>query len=310
MITTRRLLLPLIVGLSASPSGLTTPGVVSGESRRSDGPCASEVTRATEYHYTVSGRARPLLVWTGRRDVGAATVERTANAANGERIALVIGTDPARAPMRMNRWGYTSESRCGTRTDVVGLMTQSDEKTIDEATVSIAAGDASRPYRAIRATIDGASARTEALRVNAPSERTYRDAASILEALPVGRATRAIAVPAGASPGFLFAVDAALQRAAASPDGASTTLSYVYGLHAYDLSAVVVGRPAALAVGGRTYARTVAVDFLVRNRSTGERTEFQITAGTSGDVTGVPLRVVYRPRWWLELELQLAGDRP
>jgi hypothetical protein len=29
-------------------------------------------------------------------------------------------------------------------------------------------------------------------------------------------------------------------------------------------------------------------------------------AGTTGDLAGVPLRIVYRPRWWLELELTLV----
>jgi len=59
-------------------------------------------------------------------------------------------------------------------------------------------------------------------------------------------------------------------------------------------------------VRARTYERVLDTDFETRNRSTGEVWRFQVTSGTAATVmspAGVPLRVVYRPRRWLEREL-------
>src|SRR5262245_5961432 len=57
------------------------------------------------HHYTMNARVRPLLFWIGRDDVGDAVV---AKRQNGESVgySLLIGSDPDRAPRRINRWGY------------------------------------------------------------------------------------------------------------------------------------------------------------------------------------------------------------
>jgi len=142
-----------------------------------------------------------------------------------QQIDLLIGTDPERAPMHVNRWGYASELTCAGQTQVVGLMTQSDEDTIQAATVSVSpSGGKTHQCRAVRGTIAAGPAETELLRVS-----------------------------------------------------------------------------------------TGDTEFETRNTISGEVTRFQVTSGTAATgalLTGVPLRVVYRPRWWLELELLLDGSRP
>ena len=45
--------------------------------------------------------------------------------------------------------------------------------------------------------------------------------------------------------------------------------------------------------------------FQVRNRRTGHKTSFSIAYGLSGDVRERPVRIVFRPRWWMEAELLL-----
>lgn len=60
-------------------------------------------------------------------------------------------------------------------------------------------------------------------------------------------------------------------------------------------------------IGDSRYGPGVDATFAILNLSTGEITEFVLTAGTAGDLAGVPLRIVYRPHWWLELELTLAA---
>jgi hypothetical protein len=46
-------------------------------------------------------------------------------------------------------------------------------------------------------------------------------------------------------------------------------------------------------------------EFVVTNRATRETTEFEIAYGTEDTLSEVPVRIVYRPRWWLELQLTL-----
>ena len=44
------------------------------------------------------------------------------------------------------------------------------------------------------------------------------------------------------------------------------------------------------------------------NRTTGEETPFTVVYGVEGDLTGVPLLISWRPRWWLEIECALRSD--
>ena len=60
---------------------------------------------------------------------------------------------------------------------------------------------------------------------------------------------------------------------------------------------------------GAAGAGELESDFQVQNRTTGSTTQFQIAYATAGSHPGVARRIVYRPRWWLELEL-LLKERP
>src|SRR5579871_3736560 len=99
--------------------------------------CQSLPLTNVDRPYAVSGRVRLLLFWTGLREVGDARITWT-GATSGQRgFELLIGTDPDRAPRRLNRWGYEAEKLCddGSAT-LLGVMTQADEQTVDEATTT------------------------------------------------------------------------------------------------------------------------------------------------------------------------------
>lgn len=267
-------------------------------------PCAS-LTDRTSYRYVVTGRARPLIIWTGRHDVGAARITRATGSAGDQRIDLLIGTDPERAPMHVNRWGYTSEATCEGRTQVVGLMTQSDEETIEAATVSVGAtAGATHQYRAVRGIVTAGAAQTEMLRVSTDRSFTHRDLDEMLNLLPLPGAMRSSTVPTDVAPGFLLAM---AEELAATPRAARQR-TYVYSGVLYTLQRSASEERVSAAIGASTYERVLDTAFETRNRLTGEVTRFQVTSGTAATGTalaGVPLRVVYRPRWWLELELVL-----
>ena len=46
--------------------------------------------------------------------------------------------------------------------------------------------------------------------------------------------------------------------------------------------------------------------FESRRLDSGSRTQFEVTAGTAGDLRGVPLVIEWQPRWWLRATLRLV----
>lgn len=110
--------------------------------------------------------------------------------------------------------------------------------------------------------------------------------------------------PPHAESGFLRAVTSLMQESAMAfgesrkpPDGLRRL--YVYGGNVYEMT-LRQSRPTRSAGTGELES-----DFQVRNRTTGSTTQFQIAYTTSGRNPAVARRIVYRPRWWLELELLL-----
>jgi hypothetical protein len=82
-----------------------------------------------------------------------------------------------------------------------------------------------------------------------------------------------------------------------------------YGATNYRLRLTSVTNRREITVGGVRYADPVETEFEILNLATRETTEFDMVAGTTGDLTGVPLQITCRPRWWLQIELALAETR-
>ena len=119
---------------------------------------ALALTNGHRHHYTISGRVRPLLFWIGKDDIGDAVItqKRENDAAS---YALLIGSDPDRAPRSINRWGYISEEVHGTEATLVGLMTESDEESVSQAEANLRnRGD--RTFNVIHAAVAGGEARS------------------------------------------------------------------------------------------------------------------------------------------------------
>jgi hypothetical protein len=66
--------------------------------------------------------------------------------------------------------------------------------------------------------------------------------------------------------------------------------------------------------GGSTKSTTsqfsdvAEVDFRLHNQTDGSKHDFSIWFPLRGDQQGVPLRIVDKPRWWLQVDLRLAGQ--
>jgi len=73
-------------------------------------PCEPMRKAGSRVHqYRLAARIRPLLFWIGKDNVGDACLTWLKEADGEPGYGLLIGSDPARAPLEINRWGYVSE---------------------------------------------------------------------------------------------------------------------------------------------------------------------------------------------------------
>jgi hypothetical protein len=188
------------------------------------------------HHYMMSARVRPLLLfWIGRSNIGDAIVTR-AVAPHEARYSLLIGSDPERAPRRINRWGYIEEKIRGDAASVVGLMTESDEESVEEAEMNLRReGSGLHTFNVIRAAIDSEQSRSVVTTVGAPADYSFRQVQAVLalarDGGTAGR-SRAVRLPQGTRRGFLSALAEIIHAQAESVRSgtlhAGRPLTYVY----------------------------------------------------------------------------------
>jgi hypothetical protein len=85
-----------------------------------------------------------------------------------------------------------------------------------------------------------------------------------------------------------------------------TTLVYIHRAKLYDLLQDRLEVLRGAGDGSDGPATAIRARFRIRNRQTGELSgEYTAVYGLSGDLTAVPIRMIYQPRWWLRTELTL-----
>ena len=272
------------------------------------------------HRYRMDGRVRPLLFWIGRDDVGMGEIVwRGADGAVA--FELLIGTDAAKAPRGINRWGYILEDSRPSGTRVLGVITTSDEATISDVTDRAPGAQPVGRFKGLDARIAAGVSRSATETIETERDYSVRDKALIvdrirrkLEAAPL----RDTPVPDGVRPGFLTAVaELVAGTMEASKEGEQAlrrlkgrTIPYVYGRRLYDLKLTGVGpfRPKEAAPSSQVFVRA---EFETLNRGTGTRTTFTLEYAADGPLAGVPTLIRHKPRWWLEAVLKLdTGTRP
>jgi hypothetical protein len=273
-------------------------------------PPADTVTR----YYTMRARVRPLLFWITKDRVGAARISWNRSPGPDQLVELLVGSDPDRAPMGINHWGFVAERTFGATTHLVGVMTETDDRAIDAARGNPnAVRRSGREFKTIRATVQNREATSAVGRVVFDKNLTYRHYAALLERLPdVDARVHRLETAPGTAPGFLTALKALVhesvekfRRTPGTPPCAGLRRNYVYTGTMYQLTlggATLVPR---LVVGNRRFGPTIQGQFEIRNLNTGGVTTFEMTYGVQGDESETPVRIAYRPRWWVELELLL-----
>ena len=63
---------------------------------------------------------------------------------------LLVGSDPARTPRHINRWGYLREESGDNGATVFGVMSQSDEQSVEDADKNTSRTDGIHAFTALR----------------------------------------------------------------------------------------------------------------------------------------------------------------
>jgi hypothetical protein len=273
-----------------------------------DGRPAAPVT--AEHRYRLSAAIRPLLFWIGKSNVGGARIVWRADGEGRKGYELLLGSDPARAPRRINRWGWTREDADGPRATMTGLMNRSEDDSLDQAKASLQS-KGSYLFKLNRANVEGGSARAEATTLYAPQDYTFRQLDDLLrfaEAAKPSPRVRTGTLPPGTHPGLLFALadlvraGVAAARVPQSAGPRPRTVQYTFNAGVYDLTVSSWQRVERAVYGTRTYEKLVRLEFESRNREKGTTERFVFACGTEGDLAEVPVFVRYQPKWWFKVE--------
>lgn len=265
--------------------------------------------------YQLNGRVRPLLFWIGRDNIGEASITWRHHPSGRRAYELLVGTDPARAPRDLNRWGFIVEEVDGNEATIFGLMKETNEQTLEDAEAAVARKDGISVFKAAHTAISGGLARTATMTMEASADLTFRDVDTLLTRLAsTPTRMRETPVPPATLPGFLVALDALIAESlkpCGRHDGVSqatpTSVRYLYNHTSYDLMLVSCTFESELRTESSVVPDVIDGRFRLRNRTTKHDTRFRVLYGSAGEFSGIPLRVVFRPQWWMEIELAIGA---
>jgi hypothetical protein len=301
----------LAITLPAALLAVPVPGPPGRDLLPSELPGATlPVVRA--HTYRMSGRVRALLLWVGRDDVGSGVIRWRGDGV-GEGYELLIGSDPLRAPGKLNKWGYLAEEVQGGECDVVGVISKSNEEGVGDVRAGLARSPTGRPFDTIRGRVNSHQAFARVATVHASSSVTYREADAVL-ALAFGDGVdemKQIDRPSGVRPGFLSSVaeviHTSVARAARGQPLAPQALRYVYGDRLYELRLLDATPLARFEGGGHSYEHVVRGRFETAQAGTRGGNRFELVYGTSGPLAEIPIVISYQPKWWLQVELTIES---
>jgi hypothetical protein len=293
----------------------------------------------SEYHYVMTCKLRLLLFWAGRDDVGGGYV-RIGKASGDERqqmIQILFGSDPAKAPLSINRWGAGTEvlrsgdsgqpgesaffgfMKSSKGQSVIAMQRElSKEKTNGD---HLFEGIISRvdDARALSTTVPYSSNRDFDLHQYAAAEKATLQQ---LESNPSRHIRRLDGAARRACPraGEFLSTTLQLIDDAVAGHPTPDSLCYIYNARHYKATLLSVHPVAEKKVhvtlrgnGGtldRTYRRLQQAHFEVVNEDADTKSSFDVLLGAEGSLRGAPLQITYQPNWWFQVILNLAPDTP
>jgi hypothetical protein len=274
-----------------------------------DGRPAVPVT--AEHRYRLSAAIRPFLFWVGKSNVGGARIVWRSDGDGRRGYELLLGSDPARAPRRINRWGFAREDADPSGATMLGVMNRSEDDSLDQAKGSLGRGEDGYLFKLNRARVEGGVARAEATTLFAPQDYTFRELDDLLRLAEAARPTprvRTSRLPPGVHPGLLFALADLVRagvEAARTPQSQGPwprSVPYTFNAGLYDLTVSSWQRVERAQHGARTYEKLVRLEFESRNREKGKTERFVFACGTEKPLAEMPVFVRYQPKWWFKVE--------
>jgi hypothetical protein len=303
------------------------------------------------YTYRVHGKVRLILFWVGRDDVGGGTIDISrkrdpASLAWTEEVGILFGSDPARVPGKINRWGYgreRSEWKAGAAggielqsTVFEGFMRHSKEESLSEIRANDNAEKAGSQFLfdGIRSMAFARAAQAEVWSFSTAKDFDFRDSSGLFcsyrerqQAGPPDR-TRKLENRSSAYDqpyGFLTAVHAMVRLVVDKPSESQTwasrrpSVGYVYNAKVYRLSlrnlaiedqfVLPVKDPVSGKAGSQAFGKVARMELNIKESQGPYNHDFTLWFPLQGPFRGIPLRVEDHPRWWLKLILDLAPGR-
>ncbi|HEY7412412.1 MAG TPA: hypothetical protein VII13_16830 [Vicinamibacteria bacterium] len=306
----------------AAASGLAlaglSPAPASEPEARPDVPSRLEPSDSLpvvrEQRYRMVAAIRPLLFWTRASTVGGVQLVWRQGEGGRRGYELLLGSDPGRAPLKINRWGWAREEGDEAGSVMLGLMKQTTEESVEEARTRLATeGKDGHVFKIIRTRVADGEARAVSTTALTARDYTYRDldeVRAVLEATPATPRIRSARLPGGTRPGFLFALGDLIHETVETARAAGgrwkapgrTMVTFTFNAALYDLTLRSAEYLAAESYGGRRFERVVRMDFESVKRASRTRDRFTLVVGTEEPWTEVPVFVRYQPKWWLRTE--------
>lgn len=292
---------------------------------------------AVQYDYVMTARVRLLLFWAGKDDVGGGYIRRgrSKEEPRKEFFQVLFGSDPAKAPRAINRWGAGTEvswhrsPEAQTGVDDVesstffGFMKSSKGKSVSEMQDELRKerDRGEHLFTGILSTVE--RGRAASMVVPLPSDQDF-NFSQYAQAEPLmmerlrasDRPVRQLPQAGGcANAGeFLSAVSTLVDQALAG-HAAPVSRCYVYDAQVNTLTLERTAPVQDLAVhvnaakGGtlleKDYRRLLEAEFTSEHQLTRKRVHFTIVVGTQGTLRGVPVQIRYQPNWWFQVVLNL-----
>ncbi len=287
----------------------------------------------SDYNYVMTCKLRLLFFWTGKDDVGGGYVRigETSGDDPQQMIQILFGSDPAKAPLSINRWGAGTEVLRGTGSGqssaFFGFMKSSKGQSVaamqKELSRERANGD--HLFEGIISRVDPGRALSTSVPFLSSTDYDFHQYAQAEKATlaelqnnPQRRVRRLDGAGTSACPRVGEFLSTILQLLDAAVDNrpAPATLCYIYNarhykatltsVHPIDEKTVHVTLRGSSTPLDRTYHHLKEAHFVVEGEETGSKNSFEILLGTENGQRGVPLQITYQPNWWFQIVLNLA----
>jgi hypothetical protein len=291
-----------------------------------------------QYNYGMTARVRLLVFWAGKDDVGGGYIRRGVSAEDPRKefFQVLFGSDPAKAPREINRWGAGTEiawhkqpvNLPSSQEDVTasaffGFMKSSRGKSAAEMQQEL-----KREREVGRHAFTGILSRVEpanafSLVTSLESDTDYNlhdyDQAEplMLERLtassqPIRSLREDSRCPRAEE--FLASVAELMDAALAGRKGPESRC-YVYDAQENTLTLehvspvnvlpVQLHGPHDTLLADSSYPNLLELDYVSTHKATGKKVYFSIFLGTQGKLRDVPVQIRYQPNWWFQVVLNL-----